>query len=161
MPLDPAGLTASLTQAFQSFPATAKAAADLMASAYNTYALAATAGTALPVLTGAEEATLSAALLPALASPQTGSSASLAAAWTAAITGFWLSPPVVFTGVPDSGVPTVIAGIGALTSTLSALLSSPTNTAPVAASGLASALDTVTRTVTVPLQPSGLVVTLL
>lgn len=148
MALVPAVLVAGFTAApEQTDPSTAAAQ---FATIYNTYALAATAGATVVILTGGEEARFAAALEPQFATAN-GTPADAAAAFVQAMTEFWLTPPVAFGSNPPPvplGAVNAFLGAAALQAALVALFSAPNTTATFAA-GLASALDIATRTVTV------------
>jgi len=149
-------LEASLLSLFSKPAKSAKDAADRTARAYNTYAQTALAGTGFPVFTGTEEAAFSAGMLAAFAVPRTGSPLTYAQAWVSAVIGFWTLPPVPFTLLPvDAGIPLPLVGADAiLQASLVTVTSNLKNTAAVAASGIATAVDTYTRTFTVTFAPS-------
>lgn len=131
-------------------PASAQAACDQLAGYYQAYAATGQAGGVPPVFTGTEQARFSAALAAAFTvTPPSGSPASAAAAFVAAVTAFWLTPPVVF----GAGAVTAFPGAGALQAALVALFST-FNDAATAASGLATALDVATKTITVVIGPT-------
>lgn len=146
-------LPALLEDAFLLLPESGDgtAAAADFAGIYATYAATAQAGVLLPLLTGTEDTRFAAALAVSFANPQ-GSPASAAAAFVAAVTEYWLTPPVPF-GTPPVltlGIVTAFVGAPVLQSQLESLFAAP-NTAAVFAAGLAAALDVATRTVTVQL----------
>lgn len=125
------------------------------ASAYATYALSATAGVALPAFTGLERQLLAANLTAAFALGIIDSSAAMSA-MELAFQAFWFLPPVIFgTGVVSVAPPGLAALIAA---TFPANILAATSAE--AASNIASALDTWTRTVIVTF-PGGVTVTLL
>ena len=160
MELDPNSLTASILAVFKSKPKAGAIAARDLARAYQSYAALAQAGTALPLFTGTENQGLEQALLTAM-NPVSGTAASMANAWGAGINAFWLASPapVVFSDTVNTGPVPAVPGVPALISTLTGVFSNPRNLEQTAAFQIASALDVVTRTITLVLQPSGVPVT--
>lgn len=146
-------LPATLESAFALLPESGDgtAAAADFAGIYATYATEAQAGVILPLFTGTEETRFAAALAAAFTNTN-GTPASAAAAFVLAVTEFWLTPPVPFGVPPVTPLAVVTAFIGApvLQTQLEALLGVP-NDLPTFAAGLAAALDTATRTITVQL----------
>lgn len=131
-------------------PASAAAACNQLAGYYATYALGALAGVAPPVFTGTEQTRFANLLKQVLnISPPVGTSAQAAGGFVAAVTSFWMTPPVVFGG----GVVTAFPGAPALQAALVQLFST-FNDADAAALGLATALDVATKTVTVVIGPT-------
>lgn len=144
-------LPATLESAFALLPESgdgAAAAADF-AGIYATYAAEAQAGPLVPLFVGGEQAAFAAALAVSFTNTN-GTPASAAAAFVEALTVFWLTPPVPFGAPAPLGVVTAFIGAPALLSQLEALLGVP-NDLPTFAAGLATALDTATRTITVQL----------
>lgn len=150
MALVPSVIEAGFASMIATKPSSASDACDQLANFYLAYAAPAMAGPATPVFTGTEQVRFSAALLAILGvSPPSGTPAQAAAAFVAAVTTFWLTPPVVF----GAGVVTAFPGAGALQAALVALFST-FNDSSSAASGLATALDVATKTVTVVIGPT-------
>lgn len=149
MPLVPATLETELRSALSTpFPKSGALAADKLASAYDTYARGAVAGTYPFSPTGAEKGRFSGALAPVLSLvPNAGPA--VAAGFVAAITAYWTG--ATFTG----GIPAPPTGAPALLPTLATLFSIPSNPKEIVVTGLAAALDACTRTVivTVPAPP--------
>jgi hypothetical protein len=125
--------------------------ADKLASAYNDYASLGMAGPALPILTGGEKSAFKQAFLGAISDPGSGSPDKAGGGLAAAVTAFWIAPPVNFAGGPATGMATVIAGVGALPSDIASVLGNTKNTEADTAKGMAKALDTATKTVMVAL----------
>lgn len=134
-------------------PRTTAQAASGFADAYNTYAQVAMAGAAIPTFTGLEKAAFQSTLLAGINS-NTGNPALIAQAWADAVNAFWLLPPVPFTDGVNAGVPTAFPGLAILGPCLIGIFSNVNNTEETAAAGMASCLDTATRTITVFLVPS-------
>jgi hypothetical protein len=130
-------------------PATAADAATQLSDFYNTYALTGQAALSPPTLTSTEKLRFAAALLAVYSAPDSGTPALAAAGFVAAVTSFWMTPPVVF----GPGLVTAFPGAPALQAALVALFSA-TNDADVAALGLATALDVATKTITVVVGPT-------
>lgn len=128
-------------------PASAIEAGMLLAAAYFDYASAAMFGASTPVF-AAQEAALAVTLGGSLAVP--GLAATHAAAWGAGLTTFWTG--VTVAGV-QAGATVPPTGAAALVAALTALFSNPLNTAAAAATGLATALDTCTKTVQAAVAP--------
>lgn len=161
MPLNPVSLTLALTAVFQSFPPTAALCAAGMASAYSSYAAAGMFGAGVPLITGSNTSAMTALLLAAIASPLTGNPAAFGAAWSAGLTAFWMTPPIVVTGA-QSGVVTGIPGAAAVAVPLGAAAANLTNTAPVFAAILAAALHAATLTTLATVAPPpGTIITIL
>ena len=129
-----------------------------MAALYAAYAQTGMFGASLPVFTGAEKAAL-AAKLAAVFSLPAPNPAAFGTAWSTGLTAFWLTPPIVVTGV-QSGAVTALAGGATVSGVLAAI--GPSNLAPVAASKVASALHTATLTcIATVAPPPGTLVTIL
>lgn len=119
-------------------------AAQKMASIYATYAATGTFGPNLPVFTGLEQSVMAATLAAVFALP-VPNPAAWGTAWSAAVTTFWLSPPIVVVG-PTPGTVTACPGAGAIVGALLAQVLIPFSPAPVAAAYLAGVLHTATST---------------
>ena len=130
--------------------------AKAMADAYTAYASAAQAGAALPVFLGTEGQGFALALSQVVAA--SGNPASYGQTLGNAITAFWTASPapVLFTDGVNSGVAPPPAGIAALISAVTAATSNPRTTKEAAAKAIAQALDLATRTIIIPLVPSGI-----
>ena len=156
MALVKSGLKSSIQSIINSPGATAAACASSWASAYASYA----AGAISPGGGGpASLAGPQAALATALTSTFSGTTlAGFASSFSAAITAFWMAPPVVFAFTAPSTTPgavTAVAGSAAFISTVTGF--SNGTDASAAAQAFADALDTLTKTVTVlhPNAPPG------
>ena len=148
MPLVVSSLAAALEAAFLSHPGSAAISASDMAKAYDDYCKAGLAGGIPPLLLPAGKSALEGVLLGAIASGQ-GTPAQIAGAWSSGIQAYWMTPPVVFTAPPITGVVTAIPGAAAVTGVVIGVLSNVKNTAATAAQGIAAALDVATKTVLV------------
>ena len=162
MALDPSQLTASILAVFKSKPKSAALAARRLAAAYQAYTLTAQAGVALPLFTTLESEGLEQALLPAM-NAQTGTAATMASAWSSGVSAYWLTSPapVIFSDGVNAGAVPVVPGAPTLIPILTAIFSNPRNTEVSAAQGIAQALDSATRTITIFLLPSAVTVPVL
>ena len=151
MPLDPSSMISGFTSMFSGGPLGPVGGGKKMASIYATYASAGMFGASAPVFTGLEQQAL-AATLTAVFSLTTPNPAAFGQAWSAGLTAFWMTPPIVVTGA-QAGVVTAIPGAAAVSAALAALVASPSNPAPAAASILAAALDAATRTAVATVAP--------
>jgi len=137
------------------FPQTGFDAGTRWARAYASYAAGAqsVSGDSPPSL-AANESALGALLGAAFSNPS-GDPSQTAGNIAAALTAFWFSPPVVFTGPPVSAIVTAVAGTAVLQAALLSLWASilaapdPDDPAGQAAHLHAAALDVFTRTVVV------------
>jgi len=129
MALVVSGLESSIRALLASKPAAARVAAAQFAQAYQSYAATAQAGTTLPVFAGTEGEAVKQALTPAF-NAQSGTAATVAAAWAQGVTQFWLASPapVSFTDGVQAGVVPAVPGAPILTSTLTGLFANPRNT---------------------------------
>jgi hypothetical protein len=160
MPLIPTTMVAGFTSIFQGPALGPVAAAQQMAKLYAAYAQLGVFGASLPVLTGLEQVLLAQTLATTFASPGPNPAA-FGQAWATGLLTFWLLPPVVVAGA-QAGAVTAIPGTLALPASLGALVASPFNTAPSAASTLALALHTATLTCLATVAPPpGTVVSIL
>jgi hypothetical protein len=100
MPLVPASMVPGFLGLTSSYPPSAEACAQKMASAYNLYAKAALALGGTPILTGGEKTALQGILLSALKSPN-GVIGTYASAWYQGVVAFW--SPVIWTPPPGYG----------------------------------------------------------
>lgn len=159
MPLNSSSLAKELEAAFASQPESPALSAQKMAAAYDNYCKAGIAGGIPPLFTGAEVKRLEGILLGAIASPVGGGPPVIAAAWSAGIQSYWLTPPVPFLAPPIAGVTTAMPGAGAAIAVLSAGFLNVLNTEATIAQIMATALDIATRTVLVtfatPPPPAG------
>lgn len=119
-----------------------------MAKAYADYAADAMFGANTPTLTGRESA-LASTLGTSLAVP--GLPATHAAAWGLGLAAFWAAVPVA--GPVQAGVTAPPTGAAALVASLTTLFANLANTTDTAAGGLATALDTCTKTVLATVAP--------
>lgn len=129
-------------------PANGSAAATQLSNIYQAYAASAVAGVAPPVFTGTEKVRFAAALQAVLSTPD-HTAAEAAGAFVAAVTTFWLTPPVLF----GAGAVTAFAGAPALLAALTAFFGAFNDT-DAAAAGLATLLDVATKTITVVIGPT-------
>jgi hypothetical protein len=148
MPLIKENLAAELETTFL-LMSTPAISANKMAMAYDNYCKSGLAGGIPPVFTSLEVKKLEATLFSAIASPNAGSPAVIAAAWSSGIQAYWMTPPVLFTAPPVVGAVTVVTGIAAVASGLTGIFSNKNNTPSLAANGIADILDVVTKTVLV------------
>jgi hypothetical protein len=143
-----------------SFPRTYEEAAKRWAEAYATYAKDAQSPLGgSPATLAAAQAALAAALAPVFATSRDPVTTSARIA--AALTQFWLTPPVAFTGTPP-GLVTAVLGTAALAAALPPLGASMARShasADQAMGQLAAAFDAFTRTVIVlhPVVPAPVV----
>lgn len=150
MPLDKSTLASTLQDIFERMPPTADECAEALAEAYADYALTGTFGGGLAVVTGAHRDALTSVLLAAIDPPLIGLPATIAAAWAAGVTAFWLAMPVAGAVV---GVSNGCPGASSLTGSLTTLFANLANTAASCANGLADALDVATKTTTATVTP--------
>jgi len=159
MPLVMSKLAKDLEAAFAEQPASPALAAQKMALAYDNYCKSGIAGGIPPLFTGAEAKALEGVLLPAIANPLGGGPPVIAAAWSAGIQGYWLTPPVAFLAPPIGGVVTAMPGAGAVIPGLTAAFLNILNTEAMIANLMAGILDIATKTVLVtfatPPPPAG------
>ena len=157
MALDPTSMINGFTSMFQNGALGIQPGAAKMASIYASYAATGMFGASAPVFTGLEQELL-ATTLAAVFGLQVPNPTAFGTAWQTGLLAFWLTPPIVVTGV-QSGLVTSIVGTTALPAALAALFAVPSNPAPVAASLLATALHvcTLTTIATVAPPPSTLV----
>ncbi len=149
MALDASSLATALQAVFDASPATPADAADAFASAYNTYAGAGRFGTNVPALTG-RKAALAATLATSLALP--GLPGTFAAAWASGVNAFWTAVAVA-SPLPQAGTTAGCPGASTLTGSLSTLFANLTNTSATCAAGMATALDTATKSVIATVAP--------
>jgi hypothetical protein len=128
-------------------PTSSNDAGAKIAKAYTNYAGAAMFA-ASTVNVSSKESALATTLGAALVAP--GAPATAAAAFGAGLTTFWTGAPVAGA---QSGVTVPPTGAAALVAALTTLFGNAANTAAAAASGLAAALDTCTKTVTAAVAP--------
>jgi hypothetical protein len=140
MALVQATLKASLKALMDTNPSTGAAAATAWGLAYDAYAKLGQANAIPGVFTGSEPTQFTNAIL-ALFNAANGTPASAAAAFQAAVTAYWLTPPVIF----GTGAVTAIPGLPGL----SALFTSLFSDKDLAANNLATIFDVCTKTVTV------------
>ena len=140
-------LASDLQSVFAGMPASPAAAANALATAYDSYASGATFGAGAPVLTG-RKSVMASTLAAGMAVP--GAVATFAGAWATAVGSYWTG--VTVAGGQVGTCPTC-PGAAGLTAGLTALFSNLANTAASAAAGLASALDTATRTCVATVSP--------
>jgi hypothetical protein len=150
MTLNVSSLSALLGDLFAGMPASASAAAEGMAQAYFDYASAGTFGASTPQIPGVNKSAMASTLLAAIATPATGSPATIAAAWATALSAFWIGVPVVGA---QAGATVGCPGAAALTATLTIVFANLANTASSCAQSLAASLDTATKTVTASVAP--------
>jgi hypothetical protein len=143
MALVPAVISDGFAGMVENNPGSAQDAASQFAAIYQAYALVAQAGAFPPVYTGLEVLRY-ASILYAEFKNLSGTPVTAATAFVAAMTSFWMAPPVLF----GAGAVTAFPGAPVLQTTLESLFSGP-NDKQVVAEGLAEALDTATKTVTV------------
>jgi hypothetical protein len=148
--LDQTALKNALAAVFASMPASASAAADALAGAYDTYATAGRFGTNVPVLTG-RRAALKSTLEAGMLVP--GAPGVFAAAWSSGVNTYWTGVAVASVAPPQSGTTAGCPGASALTGALSTVFANLANTANTCAAGVAAALDTATKTVTATVTP--------
>jgi hypothetical protein len=128
----------------------AAAAADAMASAYDDYASGAMFGASTPQILPTAKDAMAATILAAIATPETGSPASISGAWASGVAAYWLGVPVVGA---QSGATAGCPGAASLTASLSAVFANTANTAAICAQGMAAALHAATMTVTATVAP--------
>ena len=148
MPLVVATLESGLEAVFLALPATGAQAAQMMADAYFAYASLGLFGASVPAFpTGSSllVAPLAAAMIPI------GTPAGFGAAWTAALSAFWI-PAITVSGA-QTGAVVGCAGAAAAAAGIAAVVANPLNTPGSAAAGIASVLDTATKTVSAALAP--------
>lgn len=151
MALNKASLKTAIESVFTSPPSTRQGCADALASAYRSYAAGATSclgGAPNSGSLGTAETTLATALGSAFAGTDP---ATVATAVSAALTAFWLTPPIAFSGTPP-GVVTAVGGTAALTSGLPTMWAAQvagSASASAAAQAHADLVDTFTKTVLV------------
>ena len=143
-------VSASLQAAFLRFSTTQKPgspteAANNIASAYEQYALTATAGPGMLVSPGPARAAMAQPLAAAF-SMSPGVPATVAAAYAAMLTSFWGA--ATFVG-PGPGIAAPPIGVGVLIPLVTTILLNTNNTAASYAQQMATALDTCTKTVLV------------
>lgn len=151
MPLNQLRLFSGILEDLESQPATVYNAAEKMALRYEQYARDAMAGTALPIFTGTERVRLQTPLFTVMSAMATANPPSLASAWSAGVTAFWMTPPVQFLS-PD-GIflgPVAVSGAPVLSVPLTQTFSRK-NPTVVFATELAAALDSATRATVVSL----------
>lgn len=129
-------------------PTSASDAGTKLAKAYYDYAGAALFGVCVPTLTG-RDAALGTTLGGSLTVP--GLPATHAAAWGTGLTAFWTGVAVAGPGVAGATAPPT--GAAALVAALTTLFANLANTPDTAAGGLATALDTCTKTVIATVAP--------
>jgi hypothetical protein len=148
--LSQSSLGADLEALFGSTPGSAADAAQGMAQAYYDYAAAGQFGASTPSLTTAHRDAMAGVLLAAIATPVTGSPATLAGAYATAVAAFWLAVPVVGA---QTGATVGCPGAPVLVAALTAVFVNLTNTAATCAAGMAAVLHTATLTVTAAVAP--------
>lgn len=161
MPLISATLSSSLTTILGAPSVSGAEKAQQIGSAYQAYALTATAGVLLPIFIGIEGRAMASRLTPVLSSTHP-TAHSFANALASGVEAFWLLPPVPFTGGVAAGLVTAFVGKSALAAAVTGIMARPTPRHEPVAIQLASALDAATRTVMVTFAPPpGSTVTLL
>jgi hypothetical protein len=159
MPLVMATLATGLANVFKSQPSSGADAASKIAQEYDLYCKAAMAPPGAPIFTGAEKSTFEGLLAQALASPDAGDANVVAAAFSSAVQAYWMSPPVMFSGGPATGLVTAVTGATAIISPLGAALLNTQNTEDTIGQLIATQLDLATKTVLVtfstPPPPTG------
>lgn len=148
--LDQSSLASELTDVFEALPETAEAAALALANAYRAYAADGAFGASSPVILDVQRDAMKSTLFAAIEDPTVGAPATIAAAWSAAVTAFWIGVPV--TG-PQTGATVGCPGASALVGSLTPVFANVANTAEMCANGLAAALHTATMTVTATVAP--------
>lgn len=158
MPVVMANLASGLANVFRSQPSSGAEAAQKITAEYDLYCKPAMAAPGLPIFTGAGKSAMEGLLAGALSSNM-GAAAAVAAAFSAGIQAYWLSPPVTFVGGPATGVVTAMPGAASVIAPLTAAFLNLANTEDTIAQAIASALDAATKTVLVtystPPPPSG------
>jgi len=161
MSLISATLVSSLTTILGAPSTSGAEKAQQLGTAYQAYALTATAGVLLPIFVGIEGRVMAARLTPVLSATHS-TAYDFANALAGGVEAFWLLPPVPFTGGVAAGLVSAFIGKSALVAAVAGILATPTSLHGPVAIQLASALDVATRTVTVTFAPPpGSTVTLL
>jgi hypothetical protein len=159
MPLVMATLATGLAKVFRDQPSSGADAASKIAQEYDKYCKGAVAAPGLPIFTGVEKTNFENILAPTLSSPDAGDPNIVAAAFGSAVQAYWMSPPVMFSAGPASGVVTLVSGAMAIVAPLGAALSNTGNTEDVIGQLIATQLDLATKTVLVtystPPPPAG------
>lgn len=153
MPLILSTLQGPLLQLFTKGTDVSAESAEIMSSAYVSYASTAIFPPDVPVFTGLEKALMKATLIAAM-NPFLPNPAGLGAAWAAGIQAFWTSPPIACLGGAPGAV-TAVPGAASLPATMLAITSVPFQPASVAATGIAAAIDAATRTTIATLTIAG------
>lgn len=148
--LNQAALASALQATFASMPAAAKDAAGALADDYATYAADGAFGTSTLTIPQSATDTMMGTLLAAISNPLTGTPATFAGAWAAAVAAFWIGLPVAGA---QSGTTAGCPGAAALTAALTATFSNQANTAETCAQAMAAALHTATMTATATVAP--------
>lgn len=146
--LDASSLGSALADVFASMPPTKEEAARALATAYREYAASGTFGASTPVIVDEMRDAMADTLAAGLSVP--GLPATVAAAWAAAVTAFWLG--VVVVG-PQLGATVGCPGAASLVGALIPVFANLANTAATCGSSCASALHTATMTVTATVSP--------
>jgi hypothetical protein len=148
MALNPASLGADLGAVFAAMPPTPQECAEKIAKAYMAYAKAANFGASLPVIPSVNESAMAATLAAGLVSP--GLPPIAAAAFSVAVTVFWIAVPVVGAMV---GVTVGCPGAASLTGSIPVVLLNLANTPETCGLGIAMALHSATMSVTANVAP--------
>lgn len=146
--LDASSLAAALADVFASMPPSKEDCALAMANAYRDYAAAGTFGASAPVILDAMRDAMADTLAAGLTVP--GLPVTVAGAWAAAVTAFWLPAAVVG---PAVGVTAGCPGATALVGALTPVFLNVANTPATCGAGCAAALHAATMTVTATVSP--------
>jgi hypothetical protein len=152
MPLIQATLQNALEAIFIAKPPSAQAVAQQMATAYQAYAQTGLFGASIPAITPVSVAGLQNALLAAISNPKVGTAVQIAQAWSTGLLAFWLTPPVLVTGV-QVGTVTLVPGAALIVAPLTGIFQNLKATEAIAAQAISSILHTATLTVTAVVAP--------
>lgn len=148
MPLNPAKLSGALIPIFQAFPASKEEAARQIADAYRNYCGDGLFGASVPVLTDIMRDAMATTLAIGLTVP--GLPPTIAGAFAASVSTFWIAVPVVGA---QSGVTNGCPGAGAIAGALTAAFANLANTPQTIALAIAAAMHSATLTVTANVAP--------
>lgn len=148
MALNPSSLVSAIVAVFVAMPPSKEQAAADIAQAYFAYASSGQFGASAPSLTTGHRDAMAATLATGLTVP--GLPVTVAAAFAASVTTFWLAVPVIGA---QAGATVGCPGAAALTGLLTTVFLNLANTPATCGAAVGGALHTATLTVTAAVTP--------
>lgn len=148
MALDVSKLGSALADVFANMPTSKDEAAKQIAQAYYDYASGGLFGASVPTLSSSQRDAMAGTITLGLTVP--GLPMTIAAAFAAALTVFWIAVPVAG---PQVGATAGCPGAASLIGSLPAVFLNLANTPETCGVGVAAALHTATMTVTASVAP--------